>query len=55
MFINENLVNQFKQYLKNKNPRLYKRFKKSISGISNSSRIITVAGYKISRKIYKFN
>lgn len=43
------------EYLKKKNLRLYHRYKKSISGISNYSRIITVAGYKISRKIYKFN
>lgn len=43
------------KYLKEKNPRLYKICRISISGASSLPRWISVPGYKIAQKIYKFN
>ncbi len=43
------------KYLKDKNKRLYKICKISVSGASNLPRIISIPGYKIARKIFKFN
>lgn len=43
------------EYLKTKNKRLYKKCKKSLSGAASLPRFIAVPGYKIARKIYKFN
>ena len=42
-------------YLKEKNRKLYKTCKMSISGLSNLPRFISIRGYKIAQKIYKFN
>ena len=42
-------------YLKEKNKRLYKICKISVSGASNLPRFISIPGYKIARKIFKFN
>ncbi len=43
------------EYLKQKNKRLYKICKISVSGASNLPRAISIPGYKIARKIFKFN
>lgn len=43
------------EYLKNKNYRLYKICKINVSGASNLPRFISIPGYKIARKIFKFN
>ncbi len=42
-------------YLKNKNKRLYKICKISISGATKLPRFLSIPGYKIARKIFKFN
>ena len=43
------------QYLKTKNPKLYRTCRLSLSGATCLPRNIAVAGYKIAQKIYKFN
>ena len=43
------------QYLKAKNPKLYRTCRLSLSGATCLPRNIAVAGYKIAQKIYKFN
>jgi len=43
------------QYLKQKNPKLYKTCRISLSGATCLPRMISVPGYKIAQKIYKFN
>ena len=42
-------------YLKQKNPRLYKKLVRSISGLTNLPRFLSVSGYHLAQKIYKFN
>jgi len=42
-------------YLKLKNPKLYKTCRISLSGATCLPRFLSVPGYKIARKIYKFN
>lgn len=42
-------------YLKAKNPKLYKNCRISLSGATCLPRFLSVPGYKIARKIYKFN
>ena len=43
------------QYLKEKNPMLYKTCKLSLSGATCLPRFLSIPGYKIAQKIYKFN
>lgn len=43
------------EYLKNKNLRLYKTCKLSISGATKLPRFISIPGYHLAQKIYKFN
>lgn len=43
------------KYLKEKNRKLYKTCKISVSGLSNMPRFISIPGYRIAQKIYKFN
>ena len=43
------------QYLKKKNPMLYKTCKLSLSGATCLPRFLSIPGYKIAQKIYKFN
>lgn len=43
------------QYLKEKNPKLYKTCKLSLSGATCLPRFLSIPGYKIAQKIYKFN
>mgnify|MGYP004517618815 CR=1 FL=1 len=43
------------EYLKKVNKKLYKTCKISVSGASSLPRFISVPGYRIARKIYKFN
>ena len=43
------------QYLKTKNKKLYRVCKISVSGASNLPRFISIPGYKIAQKIFKFN
>ncbi len=43
------------QFLKDNNPRLYKICKISVSGLSNMPRWISIPGYRIAKKIFKFN
>ncbi len=43
------------KYLKDKNPKLYKNCRISLSGATCLPRFLSVPGYKIARKIYKFN
>ena len=43
------------QYLKKKNPKLYKTCKLSLSGATCLPRFLSIPGYKIAQKIYKFN
>lgn len=43
------------QYLKNKNRKLYKTCKLSLSGATCLPRFIAIPGYRIAQKIYKFN
>ena len=42
-------------YLKEKNSKLYKTCKMSVSGLSNMPKFISIPGYRIAQKIYKFN
>ncbi|MBR1748212.1 MAG: glycosyltransferase family 2 protein [Bacilli bacterium] len=42
-------------YLKEKNNKLYKTCKISVSGLSNLPKFISIPGYRIAQKIYKFN
>ena len=42
-------------YLKEKNSKLYKTCKLSVSGLSNMPKFISIPGYRIAQKIYKFN
>jgi len=42
-------------YLKEKNKKLYKTCRISLSGATCLPRVISVPGYKLARKIYKFN
>nr|MBR1376614.1 glycosyltransferase family 2 protein [Bacilli bacterium] len=42
-------------YLKTNNKRLYNKLKHNLSGVTTINKGITKVGYKISRKIYKFN
>ena len=42
-------------YLKNKNPKLYKRLKRNLSGTTTINKHTTKIGYKVARKIFKFN
>lgn len=43
------------KYLKEKNPKLYKTCKLSVSGATCLPRFFSIPGYKIAQKIYKFN
>ena len=43
------------QYLKEKNPMLYKTCKLSLSGATCLPRFLSIPGYKSAQKIYKFN
>ena len=43
------------QYLKEKNPMLYKTCKLSLSGATCLPRFLSIPSYKIAQKIYKFN
>lgn len=43
------------EYLKKKNKKLYKTCKLSLSGATCLPRFLSVPGYKIAQKIYKFN
>lgn len=43
------------QYLKNKNRKLYKTCKLSLSGATCLPRFVAIPGYRIAQKIYKFN
>ncbi len=43
------------QYLKEKNPKLYKTCHLSLSGLTTLPKFLSVPGYRIARKIYKFN
>ena len=43
------------EYLKEKNPKLYKTCLISLSGATRLPRFLSVPGYRIARKIYKFN
>lgn len=42
-------------YLKEKNPRLYKKLCYSLFGMSRINRVFTKIGYIVARKIFKFN
>lgn len=42
-------------YLKNKNPKLYKKLKHNLSGTTTINKHTTKIGYKVARKIFKFN
>ena len=41
--------------LKEKNPKLYKTCKLSLSGLTTLPKVVSVPGYRIAQKIYKFN
>ena len=43
------------EYLKKKNPKLYKTCKLSVSGATCLPRFLAIPGYKVAQKIYKFN
>lgn len=43
------------QFLKEKNPKLYKTCKLSLSGLTTLPKVVSVPGYRIAQKIYKFN
>lgn len=47
--------NKLWEYLKEKNPKLYKTCLISLSGATRLPRFLSVPGYRIARKIYKFN
>ncbi len=53
--INRQKKKELWDYLKNKNKKLYKTCKLSVSGASSLPRFIAIPGYRIAQKIYKFN
>ena len=53
--INKQKKKDLWDYLKNKNKKLYKTCKLSVSGASSLPRFIAIPGYRIAQKIYKFN
>ncbi len=52
---NEQKKKELWKYLKEKNSKLYKNCRISLSGLTTLPRFISVPGYKIAQKIYKFN
>ena len=52
---NKEKCSELWSYLKEKNQKLYRTCKISLSGLCLLPRFISVPGYKIARKIYKFN
>ena len=48
-------IKELWDYLKENNYRLYKKLKYNLSGLTKINKHITKIGYKIARKIYKFN
>ena len=43
------------KFLKEKNPKLYKTCRLSLSGLTTLPKVVSVPGYRIAQKIYKFN